>query len=88
MIKLLILAGVCYFGYRFLRSQIAGPPPSDSVTGNEAGAIDDIMVQDPHCRVYFPRNEGIEEWIDGESFYFCSRECRNRYMEKKDPETH
>jgi len=41
------------------------------------------MVKDPMCNVYFARKEGVHARIEGEDMYFCSTECRDRYMETK-----
>ena len=42
-------------------------------------AIDDIMVKDPFCGVYFPKRSGVILRKDGEVLYFCSAECRNAF---------
>jgi YHS domain-containing protein len=44
------------------------------------GQIDDIMVKDPFCDVYFPKREGIHLNINGEDLYFCSTECRDKFI--------
>ena len=42
--------------------------------------IDDIMVKDPFCEVYFPRREGHHLKFDGKDLYFCSSTCREKYI--------
>lgn len=42
--------------------------------------LDDIMVQDPYCQVYFPKRSGCHIRTEGEDLYFCSEECRDNFM--------
>ncbi|CAN2039822.1 hypothetical protein GMMP15_1490006 [Candidatus Magnetomoraceae bacterium gMMP-15] len=44
--------------------------------------IDDVMVKDQCCGVYFPKRECIETTINGQIMYFCSTECRDKFIEK------
>ncbi len=76
--RLLILLGVIYLGYRFLKSMItAGHRPA------ETGQIDDIMVKDPYCQVYFPRRNGVHLHSEGQDLYFCSAECKEKYLAER-----
>lgn len=81
--RLLILLGLAYLGYRAVKSWVL--PGTDStretVSGQTAGQIDDVMVKDPFCEVYFPKRNGVHLRIKGEDLYFCSEECKNRYLE-------
>lgn len=82
--KLLIFIIILYLAYRALKYRIftsAVPGPKTS-TGSER-QIDDIMVKDPVCEVYFPKRSGISLTVDGKFLYFCSEDCKNKYLEKK-----
>ena len=46
------------------------------VTGEE-------LVKDPYCNTYVPIGDAITDTIDGETVYFCSKECRDAYREKR-----
>jgi len=83
--RLLILLALAYLGYRAVKSWLLentsfSKPPDSSPETRE---IDDVMVKDPVCNVYFARKEGVHARIEGEDMYFCSTECRDRYMETK-----
>lgn len=81
MLKLIILIGIIYGFYRIRKYwQKLSASINEQVSGNTAGQIDDIMVKDPHCEVYFPKRNGIRTKIDGKEVYFCSTECRDNYM--------
>jgi len=82
--KLLIIIIILYLAYRafkywMLTNIIPGPKAS---TGSER-QIDDIMIKDPVCEVYFPKRSGISLSIEGETLYFCSEECKDKYLSKK-----
>ncbi len=84
MIRLLIFLGLVYVGYRVVKSWVlthlfGGQIPS----GGRSGEINDVMVQDPYCGVYFSRNEGVSLRIGDRELFFCSPECRDRYIDEK-----
>lgn len=81
MIKIIVFIAVGYIGFRFLKSWIV-----KHITISQAGTnqppreIDDVMVQDPFCQVYFPKRSGVHLRHHGKDLYFCSPECRQRYI--------
>ena len=83
MIRLLIFFGLLYLLYRSLKTLLTGGGRRPSVGGQASGQIDDIMVQDPACGIYLPRNEAIKTKIAGQEHFFCSPECKQRYLESK-----
>jgi YHS domain-containing protein len=40
------------------------------------------MVQDPVCKVFVPRGTAIKEDIEGQTYYFCSQSCADKFQEK------
>jgi YHS domain-containing protein len=40
------------------------------------------MIKDPFCEIYFPKKDGVHLRIDGKDLYFCSEECRDKFLEK------
>jgi len=82
--KLLVLIIILYLAYRAFRYwvRIHMIPGSKASTGSER-QIDDVMVKDPVCEVYFPKRSGISLYVDGQTLYFCSEECKEEYLSKK-----
>lgn len=81
--RFLILCFLIYIGYRALKAlMLPGRFSSRHETRQEPAMIDDIMVKDPFCETYFPRRSGVKEVIDGETLYFCSTMCRDKYLEQ------
>jgi len=81
--RLLILMGLAYIGYRAVKSWLARGPLSSSNAGDEiSGRIDDVMVKDPSCETYIPKRNSIQLELKGKTLYFCSAECRDSYVEQ------
>ena len=79
--RLLILLAIIYLCYRALKSWMLQSKTSrKTVFGKTAAEIDDIMVKDPFCEVYFPKRDGVHLKVDGKDLYFCSTECRDNYV--------
>ena len=80
--RLLIIIGIAYLAYRALKSwMFQNVSTKRTVTGKTTGEIDDIMVKDPFCQAYFPKRNGVHLKAGGEDLYFCSKECRDRFIE-------
>ncbi len=46
-----------------------------------------MMVKDDVCNTYLPQEDAIKEKIDGSMHYFCSKNCRDKFLKegKKKP---
>ncbi len=44
------------------------------------GQVDDLMIKDPVCGAYFPQSRAVALRAEGQTLYFCSTECRDRYL--------
>jgi YHS domain-containing protein len=81
MIRIIVLAVVAYVFYRALKSwMFPSPDASKSVTGNKIDKIDDVMIKDPFCKAYFPKRNAVHLNLDGEDLYFCSTDCKDKYV--------
>jgi hypothetical protein len=79
--RVLILIAIFYIGYRFLKSWIASNIKNrQSVAGNAVRKIDDVMIKDPLCGVYFPKRHSVTLQLDGNDLFFCSKQCRDEYL--------
>jgi len=80
--RLLILLGLFYFVYRALKSWMAPRNTQKTATYHQATPeIDDVMVKDPFCEVYFPKRDGIRMTHKGQELFFCSTQCRDKFIE-------
>jgi uncharacterized protein len=82
-VRLLLLIFIAYLGYRAVKSWLARTlkPPGEKDTHNPK--IDDVMIKDPVCGIYFPRREGVELRQGGQTYLFCSGACRDRFTEEQ-----
>ena len=68
-------------GYRYLKSRlISYTSITQTVSGKSVDAVDDIMIKDPFCETYFPKRNGIRLAVDGNELFFCSKDCRDKYV--------
>ena len=79
--KLLLLIIVAYLAYRAVKSWVLRNLQVPGQGGSLNPQIDDVMVKDPVCGVYFPQREGVELQDGGQRLIFCSKACRDRYVE-------
>ena len=85
MSKLLILLITFFLLYTFLKKGLKkffgqmGEPENKE----QNPPITDQLVQDPVCGVYCPKQEAITLNIKGKKIYFCSTECRDKFLSKK-----
>jgi YHS domain-containing protein len=45
----------------------------------EAASPGGVLMKDPVCGTYVAASTGITRKAHGETLYFCSEECRNKY---------
>lgn len=86
MIRFVVLALVAYVFYRALKNWMIGGRAAGSgrkqATGGE---VDDVLIQDPVCHTYFAQRDGVHLHHEGRDLYFCSRQCRERYLLEQPP---
>ena len=83
LIRFIIFAILCYVLYRLVKSLVLPSPANPKKPFAQShGTITDEMVMDPRCHVYIPKREAITTKIAGETLYFCSEECKKKYLEE------
>ena len=90
MIRFIILAIVGYVAYRAVKKWMyPDSSSSESIAGNKAREIDDVMIKDPYCGAYFPQRKAVHLNFNGKDLQFCSTRCKDAFLaahsEKKDP---
>ena len=58
-------------------------PSQKAVFDKKTGEVDNVMVKDPQCGIYFAKKDGVYLNINGQDLYFCSQECKDMFLEKK-----
>ena len=82
--RFIFLLILLYLLYRFIRVLFYPSTKRniDIITPNER-LDEDEMVKDPYCETYVPIRNSYSANINGESLYFCSTECLEKYKEEK-----
>ena len=81
MIRIIILFAVGYVFYRAFKSwMFRTTSESKTVAGKTVGEIDDVMIKDPFCEAYFPKRTAVHLKISGKDLYFCSVECKDKFL--------
>ena len=58
-------------------------PPSKQQSKQGSGSqvpLTGELKKDPACGTYIAASTSIQETVGGETFYFCSKQCRDKYL--------
>jgi uncharacterized protein len=81
LLKLLIVIALIVIVYRASKSWFGQNDENRRRASTGRGEhIDDDMVQDPQCGIYFPRRQAIHLRENGRDLLFCSEKCRQSYV--------
>ncbi|UCD86100.1 MAG: YHS domain-containing protein, partial [Deltaproteobacteria bacterium] len=84
MQRLILIIILSYLGYRLFKNLFGsredrrGSIPEDLSPGGSKE-----MIKDPQCNTYIPKDEAVRQQIKGQDYYFCSKECAQRFKEMK-----
>jgi YHS domain-containing protein len=82
----IILIFVVYQIYKAVRRELGRPEQVNRK--KDDSAITAELVEDPVCHTYCPKNEALTAGMDGKSYYFCSEECKRKFIEKNNHRGH
>ena len=81
--RLLFFILLAYLLYRIIRW--ATMPILKENKGDSDGTVD-VMVQDPSCETYIPLRDAKRKVFRGKAYYFCSKECLEKFEKEIDSE--
>ncbi|MCG6878168.1 MAG: hypothetical protein LJE96_03310 [Deltaproteobacteria bacterium] len=80
MLKLLFFGVLAYFAFRFVqKARLSGRREHGHP---KSGSVDE-MVQDPNCLTYISKVNAIKKNVGGETHFFCSQACAEKFQNKK-----
>ncbi len=82
MIKLLFFGLLVYVVYQMAKPWLS-KHISIYVSDGSKTEVEDMMVKDPQCEKYFPKRQGVSAIINGQEVFFCSQECKDKYLGKQ-----
>jgi len=80
VIRLLIWALLAYIGYRIVVRLIKGKDDEPEISTEKENAA--ITYQDPVCGVFVSEDDAVIGRLGGERYYFCSKECLEKFQDK------
>ena len=83
LIRILFIALALFFVYRLLfKGSEAYKRKKGRFSGKrtQINAIEE-MKKDPVCGTYIPESQGIMYQKDKSTYFFCSEECKNKFLE-------
>jgi len=81
LIFFLIIVYLIYYLFKRFVSGIFRPRPPKRQ--KHLPPITDELVKDPVCGTYVPKKEAIVYGRRGKLYYFCSKECLEKFKQQK-----
>ncbi len=76
MFKFLLTVAIIYMFFKYYKKSL----PDTYDTGNgHSERVKDVLVKDPNCGRYIPRERAVRVEFNGKIYYFCSLKCANEY---------
>lgn len=72
-----LIAYLIYLLVRFLFSPRKRPHAASS--GRKPSGV---MVKDEICNTYLPEEDAIRERVGGKDYFFCSKNCRQKFLDQ------
>jgi uncharacterized protein len=79
--RLVFYVFIAYIVYFVIRLVFPAQRPTRTARPPQEAA--GTMVKDETCNIYLPREHATKEIIDGKEYFFCSQECRKKFLEQK-----
>jgi YHS domain-containing protein len=80
--RVFLVALIVWLLYRLIVTWLKNKRPNAAPKAQAPGQ-DGLheMVQDDICKVYLPRNQALMLQHGGREHFFCSVECKNKFLE-------
>ena len=83
VVRLVVLAVLLYIAWLLIRGITSKSTAGKKASGktDESTPSQDVLVEDPVCHTLVPKHQAIRMRKDGETHYFCSDECCDKFSE-------
>ncbi len=85
LIRLIIILLLIYLTYSIIKS-LSRSKSDKKISPNKFKSTPvpgEDLVEDPVCHIYVPVSQAYTKEIAGKIHYFCSKECYEAYVKKK-----
>jgi uncharacterized protein len=83
LLRLIFYAIVFYIAYAIIRFFQKQGNKSSGSTAQDSKRTQGLMVKDEICNTYVPREDALLEVREGKEHFFCSAECRRKFLEQR-----
>lgn len=84
-VRLVILAVLAFIAWHLIRGIRRKSAPDEPAAADKRTDRDrppqDVLVEDPVCRALVPKHQAIRMRRNGETYYFCSDACCDKFSE-------
>lgn len=82
LIRFLIICTLIYFSYKLIKLIFFSPVTTNrDLPEHKATAIkSEDLIEDPYCHTYVPLSQAYKASIKGQTIYFCSQKCFEKYI--------
>ena len=86
-LRLFTLAILLYILYRLLfKKRYVSKSRNNTSRGMDKVQLRDVLVEDPVCHTYVPKQNAVMLQHGNEIIYFCSDKCYEAFLSKKGAE--
>lgn len=83
-VRIIILGILLYLLFRLVfGKKISFPNKKSGREESLRQPLQDVLVEDPVCHTFIPRGQAEVLLLEGEKHYFCSDECRKKFIKNK-----
>ncbi len=79
-LRLIFLIFIIYILYKLLWKK---PLKRDDYAEKDSNMLEEEMKRDPVCGTYIPVSQAIKYKHKGRTYYFCSDECKKKFISLK-----
>jgi uncharacterized protein len=82
--RLIVSALLIYLLFKLINTvkQLKSDKNENLRSKSSSGAGEDL-IEDPVCHTYVPVSQSYKREISGKDYYFCSKECSDKYTLEK-----
>ncbi len=82
-VKILILGILFYLLFKLVFGKKLSFKKRNPVDKPANQPLQDVLVEDPVCHTFVPKGQALPLLLEGEKYYFCSDECRKKFIKNK-----
>ena len=84
LIRFFVFIILIYLLYKIFKTvKQVKPGQDENYQSKSSSASGEDLVEDPVCHTYVPVSQAFKKEISGRDYYFCSKQCSDKYELEK-----